>query len=186
MVRPHCRLWRRRVAAGRAGQPLSWLREEVDALFPRQDLTASPPRFLGKEEYCPWPGLWRKCRKFLPLGNLVRCYDRGLAAVESCLPAARKEEQGYLLALRDEMQRCRAAAGLLADALENLAQRAEKIVAETDFSALYNRERDLFSIGYSVDEEKLLDSYYDLPGFRGAHCQLSGCSLPVGSRQALA
>lgn len=147
---------------GRAGQLLSWLREEVDALFPRQDLMASPPRFLGKEAYRPLARVVEEVQKIPSLGNLVRCYDRGLAAVESCLPAARKEEQGYLLALRDEMQRCRAAAGLLADALENLAQRAEKIVAETDFSALYNRERDLFSIGYSVDEEKLLDSYYDL------------------------
>lgn len=50
---------------------------------------------------------------------------------------------------------------LLAD-LEGLAARVEALVAATDFAALYNSQRNLFSIGYSVDEEKLIESNYDL------------------------
>ena len=38
----------------------------------------------------------------------------------------------------------------------------DALIEGADFSALYNPRRNLFSIGYSVDDEKLVDSYYDL------------------------
>ena len=38
----------------------------------------------------------------------------------------------------------------------------ENIINDTDFSQLYSQKRQLFSIGYNAQEEKLTDSYYDL------------------------
>ena len=38
----------------------------------------------------------------------------------------------------------------------------KNIIKDTDFSQLYSEERQLFSIGYNAQEEKLTDSYYDL------------------------
>ena len=45
---------------------------------------------------------------------------------------------------------------------ESLIQRVETLAAEISFKPLYNESRQLFSIGYNVDEKKLTNSYYDL------------------------
>lgn len=45
---------------------------------------------------------------------------------------------------------------------QNLIQRIETLAAEISFKPLYNDSRQLFSIGYNVDEKKLTNSYYDL------------------------
>lgn len=37
-----------------------------------------------------------------------------------------------------------------------------QIIEDTDFSILYSREHQLFSIGFNIEENKLTDSYYDL------------------------
>jgi len=37
-----------------------------------------------------------------------------------------------------------------------------KIIEETDFSILYDKEKRIFSIGFNIEENKLTDSYYDL------------------------
>ncbi len=53
------------------------------------------------------------------------------------------------------------AARTLAD-LSSLALRSEEIVEEMDFTFLLDEERQVFSIGYSVDNEKRDKSFYDL------------------------
>ena len=45
---------------------------------------------------------------------------------------------------------------------ERLIERIEKLSTEISFKPLYNEGRQLFSIGYNVDEKKLTNSYYDL------------------------
>ena len=46
--------------------------------------------------------------------------------------------------------------------LDALIGRIEAIVDETDFSHLLDPKRELFSIGYSIEDEQLTKSYYDL------------------------
>ena len=36
------------------------------------------------------------------------------------------------------------------------------LINETDFSKLYDNEKQIFSIGFNIEENKLTDSYYDL------------------------
>ena len=38
----------------------------------------------------------------------------------------------------------------------------KKIYDDTDFNLLYDRQRDLFTIGYNAEEEHITKSYYDL------------------------
>ena len=38
----------------------------------------------------------------------------------------------------------------------------DKLIEYTDFSVLYNKEQQIFSIGFNIEENKLTDSYYDL------------------------
>ena len=44
----------------------------------------------------------------------------------------------------------------------NLINVIEQLIENTDFTKLYDYEKDLFSIGYDIKENKLIDSYYDL------------------------
>ena len=43
-----------------------------------------------------------------------------------------------------------------------LLEKVDKMIKDTDFFVLYNKELRLFSIGFNVEENKLTDSYYDL------------------------
>ena len=45
---------------------------------------------------------------------------------------------------------------------DELVQKVQKIIDETDFSCLYDYRKNLFSIGYDDRNKKLVDSYYDL------------------------
>ena len=60
----------------------------------------------------------------------------------------------------------------LEKALEEMTEEQEKIqndiklleqfITQTDFSLLYNKQHQIFSIGFNIEENKLTDSYYDL------------------------
>ena len=45
--------------------------------------------------------------------------------------------------------------------VENLIQNIQKIIDETDFSYLYSNKNNLFSVGFNLEENTLIDSYYD-------------------------
>lgn len=45
---------------------------------------------------------------------------------------------------------------------EELVKKIDKLIKETNFSVLYNKEQQIFSIGFNVEENKITDSYYDL------------------------
>jgi len=44
----------------------------------------------------------------------------------------------------------------------NLIKRVNVLIEETQFAPLFVEQRQLFSIGYNVEEEKLINSYYDI------------------------
>lgn len=46
--------------------------------------------------------------------------------------------------------------------INDLIKRITKLFDETEFIHLYDRKRQLFSIGYNIEENSLTDSYYDL------------------------
>jgi cellobiose phosphorylase len=48
--------------------------------------------------------------------------------------------------------------------INDLIKRIEKIVEDADFKELYDEKQHLFSIGYNVKDENLVNSYYDLLG----------------------
>ena len=45
---------------------------------------------------------------------------------------------------------------------EELTERINKLIQNTDFSVLYDYKKRVFSIGFNIEENKLTDSYYDL------------------------
>lgn len=46
--------------------------------------------------------------------------------------------------------------------VSRMIQSIDELIKKTDFSKLYDFEKNLFSIGFDMKENKLLDSYYDL------------------------
>ncbi|TDT61306.1 GH36-type glycosyl hydrolase domain-containing protein [Fonticella tunisiensis] len=46
--------------------------------------------------------------------------------------------------------------------IDSLIFRIEKLIADMKFESLYDKKRELFSIGYDVSNDKLINSYYDL------------------------
>ena len=45
---------------------------------------------------------------------------------------------------------------------ETLTEIVDKLIRDTDFSKLYLKEQQIFSIGFNIEENKLTNSYYDL------------------------
>ncbi len=48
------------------------------------------------------------------------------------------------------------------DPIAQMISNIDNIIEKTDFSVLYDYKKNLFSIGYDVEQNKLTDSYYDL------------------------
>ena len=46
--------------------------------------------------------------------------------------------------------------------IENMLLIVSQIIENTDFSKLYSKEHNIFSIGFNIEDNKLTDSYYDL------------------------
>ena len=46
--------------------------------------------------------------------------------------------------------------------IKNDLNNIDETINKTDFSLLYNKQHQIFSIGYNIEENKLTDSYYDL------------------------
>lgn len=146
----------------RVRQLLDWFREELNSFFPHTEILTHPPHFLKGEDFVSLAEQIRRIREHPSPRVLASAYADMLAGIGSCLPKASREEADYLLVVKDDLLRVAPAAGQLMEDIGALVQRIEKLLASADFSALYNAERQLFSIGYSVDEEKLVDSSYDL------------------------
>ena len=51
---------------------------------------------------------------------------------------------------------------LMQNKIEEMLQIVDRMIENTDFSHLYSKEHQIFSIGYNLEEDKLTDSYYDL------------------------
>lgn len=60
---------------------------------------------------------------------------------------------GYLFVVRDVLEN---------ENKKDLRNVVNEIIINTDFSKLYDYDKNLFSIGYDLSENKLVDSYYDL------------------------
>lgn len=61
---------------------------------------------------------------------------------------------GYLYVTLQALEEC--------DDVDGLKEKIKQMIYKTNFKALYDSRKSLFSVGYDVRENKLVDSYYDL------------------------
>ena len=68
----------------------------------------------------------------------------------------------WLADLTEALAAGRAASGQLIARIETLTQRIDKLVEEMKFTMLYSKKKQMFHIGFNLEENKLSNSYYDL------------------------
>ena len=79
------------------------------------------------------------------------------------LASLSEENEGSVLsALAAEIERVEENVKEFIHTLDRIVDQINNLVEQIDFTPLYDRQRDLFAIGYSKEDEKLTNSYYDL------------------------
>ncbi|MDD3838989.1 MAG: glucoamylase family protein [Clostridia bacterium] len=73
-----------------------------------------------------------------------------------------EEQKKDLVPFKDGLKLSLGRAKRIRQHMNAIIGKIEAIVESTDFRSLYNGERQLFSIGYNLENEQLTDSYYDL------------------------
>ena len=71
-------------------------------------------------------------------------------------------EKLCLIMIKEDLTRVIINVSFLIKAIEYLLYNIDTIIKNTEFIDLYNEKRNLFSIGYDVEKEKITNSYYDL------------------------
>ena len=87
---------------------------------------------------------WYDIKTLKPIDTFISTVDSGNFV--SCLVALKEGLKDYYFEKPE---------------LSNLVVRLQKVIDETDLSKFYCKERNLFSIGYNLNTNKFVDSYYD-------------------------
>ncbi|EIV99663.1 LOW QUALITY PROTEIN: cellobiose phosphorylase [Thermoanaerobacter siderophilus SR4] len=94
--------------------------------------------------------------------ELEKVYKNYLLEIEEVFEKATEEEKALLKSQKDKVAQALEKIKKLEAEIENIKSTIENLVEKTEFRHLYDEKRQLFSIGYNVEEEKLTKSYYDL------------------------
>ena len=155
-------------AVGKAADPkqhVSWpveLRKRIEAI--REAVRDFSPWFLPEYEPLLASGVLELPEIALAPGSASEFFlqiDERLRALtgKTDLPPATLE---LIYQLRSELPACRDRVQAVAIRLEDLVSVSDELADEMGFSALINRSRNLLSIGYDVNAQKLNQSCYDL------------------------
>lgn len=73
-----------------------------------------------------------------------------------------KKVESMAISIKEEADLNEEKTNLLKDNICKIIEKVNKIIDEIEFLPLFDKDRQLFSIGYNVSEEQLTKSYYDL------------------------
>lgn len=96
------------------------------------------------------------------LKELKKVYKSYLSELEDSLEKVSEKERIVLEGQKEKISRALSQIESLEEKIVKLSDTIENLVKNTEFRHLYDEKRQLFSIGYNVEEEKLTKSYYDL------------------------
>ena len=129
--------------------------EELELLFPWGDMVDSTNNLTSA---------WEKLREIslsLSIRNYGEEVEKSLKDIKASIASDEKEKE----ALEQVKTLIKKGAGEAEKVLEkalNLIDRLENMANNTEFSMLYDKKRQLFSIGYDIEKESLGNCYYDL------------------------
>ena len=146
---------------------------EIEAAFPWVVLFTAEPLMsedtLGAELYSRWRSFLRLLDTKSSLLELPGLYKRALEELGQLAVLVQGAGREDKVEITSWLERFRCA---LVQSMENaanwtkecyqLADTIQELIEAADFRQLYDEKRQLFSIGYSLDEERLTRSHYDL------------------------
>ena len=150
-------------------------RRDIDTFLPWNEADFSHLATVFGKDFREIQDDWRAITDLLtlfpPLSQLSELYDalllrllgiqdaiRRSAMLETDINAATNGLQIVIASVKDAER----AASMMLTELRSLAARCEEIAEEMDFKFLLDKQRKVFVIGYSVENEKRDVSYYDL------------------------
>lgn len=162
-----------RTATVRVRQRLESAQRNLETLLPWLSAFAAPPRLLSANAPEGVGGLWRKLQSTLPpvlalnqLPDACRQGEELLASIQAELAqtdsADVQQAAAWCAALQEKVHTAATSAQDLVDGLVDIDRRAEDYFQAMDFSFLFDRQRQVFHIGYNLAAASLDANYYDL------------------------
>lgn len=164
--------------AAKLKEMVSSYKREMELLFPWVFLLRKVPVELEVQGFNAdsevarrWQGILQSLKGNPSFRELPSIYTKVAAEVKElqALVEAAWEEgreksavQDWLARLQEELEKAARAAAEWTDRCHRLVELAWQFAMETDFKVLYDEKRQMFSIGYNLEEDRLTRSYYDL------------------------
>ncbi len=151
--------------AGKLHRLLNCIRSEMEKLLPPLEMIFDPPQFINELD------IYGKIREqterlkgpvsIMELGEIYRNVIKEIDSISEVI-LARAKERDYLLKFKEYLTVNSNNVNRIIEDFNNLIYRINLLAGNTEFVPLFDEKRQLFSIGYNVEEEKLTNSYYDM------------------------
>ncbi len=151
-------------------------RQEIELVHAWAPLLTDVPQELKNGSLPPevraaWASSVTALNTKIPLLELPNRYEqvgKTVSYMASCLRAAgdgneiKEQTLTWLERFKEAMEQSSQTAQVWIQKCYGLADQLQTLAAGTEFHHLYDEKRHMFSIGHSIDEERLTRSYYDL------------------------
>jgi Cellobiose phosphorylase len=97
-----------------------------------------------------------------PLNDLAGIYNEGLAEINSMMTCSSEDTAAWLKEFKQRIMRSYLLVNQLMSRCKAIVEKVDEYIGNTQFKPLFDEKRQLFSIGYSAEDEQLNRSYYDL------------------------
>lgn len=149
---------------------LRGMRREVELLLPWLLFLNDAPAYFSSADASPAvQTAWQAVQAALPvdtrlheLAGHYRQLETAVSHLNAALPPERHTASQWCHKFEAALGDARMTASSILTSFHMLAQQAEHLVQEMDFSFLYNPQRHVFHIGYNLENGRLDDNYYDL------------------------
>ncbi|MCU0463544.1 MAG: cellobiose phosphorylase [Anaerolineae bacterium] len=162
-----------RITSERVRHHLAGMKRDIDLLLPWLLPLSSPPALFRAD--VPVAELWQMLQAVFPstprLRDVSRICETALVAVSqiqthisvNTYPAdAVAEAVAWCASLSARLEITALQADALLGSYQTLAEQSEAHFQAMDFGFLFNKQRNIFHIGYNVTGDTLDDNYYDL------------------------
>ncbi|HHW48826.1 MAG TPA: glycosyl transferase, partial [Clostridiaceae bacterium] len=104
----------------------------------------------------------------VPLKDMPVVYKNAINSIEEAISLMKSGTydygavQSWLASLKEEVEKSLLHTEHFIEKINKLIERIKQLSDATEFLPLYSKKKQLFSIGYNVEENRLTNSYYDL------------------------
>lgn len=153
------------VWAGKLQKILNYIKTEMEEFFPPFDFIYNLPQFINELDiYEEIRHQIVRLKDNVSLSDLDEIYKTLIEEIDNIIEIirAREKEREYLIKFKEYLAVNKNNVKETINDVNDLIYRLNSLIEITDFTPLYDERRHLFSIGYSVEDEKLTNSFYDM------------------------